>query len=238
MAPALYLKECASTNDEIERFLPYNTPEIFAVYTFHQTKGKGQYGNSWDSPQNLNLAYSLAIPCENIKILPSLFNFHTAAVLREFVANLTKTKTEIKWPNDLIVKNKKISGILIEQKKINGTPYFIIGIGLNILQESFENLLKAGSLLTQTGIRFDPDEVANGLHEFLIKEIFEEISGIEILHQLNENLFRKDLVSVFDIAGARQNGIIKNVDEAGFLWVELEHSGLQKFYHKQLELLY
>ena len=46
------------------------------------------------------------------------------------------------------------------------------------------------------------------------------------------------MVSVFEIKGIRQNGIIRNVDEEGFLWVELENQGLQKFYNKEIELLY
>ena len=46
------------------------------------------------------------------------------------------------------------------------------------------------------------------------------------------------MVSVFETGGVRQNGIIKKVDEEGFLWVELENEGLQKFYNKEIDLLY
>ena len=238
MASVFYLKECASTNDEIDAFLLYGKSEIQAIYTFNQTKGKGQYGNSWESPENLNIAYSLAIPSEKIKLRENLFNFHTATILRDFLANLTNTEVKIKWPNDLIIKNKKVSGILIEKKTINEKPYFIIGIGLNVLQKNFENLPKAGSLLTQTEIRFELEKLANQLHEILLMKISEEISDEKLLEELNKNLFRRDLVSVFEIDGIRQNGIIKNVDEEGFLWLELENEGLKKFFHKEIELLY
>ncbi|HMU06361.1 MAG TPA: biotin--[acetyl-CoA-carboxylase] ligase, partial [Kaistella sp.] len=164
--------------------------------------------------------------------------FHTAAILRDFLANLTKTEAAIKWPNDLIIKNKKVSGILIEKKTINEKSYFIIGIGLNVLQENFENLPKAGSLLTQTGIQFNLEDLTNQLHEFILNHISEEITDENLLAKLNVNLFRKDLVSVFEIKGLRQNGIIQNVDENGFLWVDLENEGLKKFFHKEIELLY
>ncbi|MGZ5192906.1 MAG: biotin--[acetyl-CoA-carboxylase] ligase, partial [Kaistella sp.] len=60
----------------------------------------------------------------------------------------------------------------------------------------------------------------------------------ELFGRINQNLFRKDKVSVFERKGLRQNGIIKKVDEAGFLWVDLENQGLQKFYNKEIELLY
>lgn len=98
MTPVFYLKECSSTNDEIDAYLLYEKAEILAVYTFNQTKGKGQYGNSWISPKNMNLAYSLAIPAEKIKVRENLFNFRTATVLRDYLANLTKVSVEIKWP--------------------------------------------------------------------------------------------------------------------------------------------
>ena len=67
----------------------------------------------------------------------------------------TETKVEVKWPNDIIIHHKKVSGMLIEKKKIGNNVYFIVGIGLNILQRNFQNLPKAGSILTQTKKEFD-----------------------------------------------------------------------------------
>jgi len=58
------------------------------------------------------------------------------------------------------------------------------------------------------------------------------------MDQFNENLFRKDEISVFEINGERQNGIIKYADEKGELWVDLENDGLKPFYHKEIKLLY
>ncbi|MBU8883633.1 biotin--[acetyl-CoA-carboxylase] ligase [Kaistella sp. DKR-2] len=238
MTSIIYLKECASTNEEISHFLTPDDIDFHAVYTFSQTKGKGQYGNSWESSENLNLAFTLAVPSDRIKIPNNLFNFHTAVLLADFIAIMTKIPVEIKWPNDIIIKNKKVSGILIEKKNMHGTPYFIIGIGLNILQTDFVHLPKAGSLLTQTGLTFNPDEVAHSLYNFLLEHLAHEIAEEEILEKLNQKLFRKNVVSVFNLNGLRQNGIIKNADENGFLWVELENDGLKKFYHKEIELLY
>lgn len=238
MASIIYLNECASTNDEIIHFLPTENNELLSVYTFKQTKGKGQYGNSWQSSENLNLAFTIAVPSYLIKTQDHLFNFHTALILADFLAILTKSAVEIKWPNDLIIKNKKIAGLLIEKKSIGGTPYFIIGIGLNVLQENFENLTKAGSLLTQTGLKFNLNEFTEALNEYFSVHLTKEISESDLLLRLNNHLFRKDQISVFDSKGLRQNGIIKEVDKEGFLWVELENEGLKKFYHKEIELLY
>ena len=238
MIRLFHLKECSSTHDEIEKFLSYDTLDLQAVYTFNQTKGKGQYGNSWESGNHLSLAYSVAVPDELIKLPNHFFNFHTAELLADFLAILTNHQPEIKWPNDIIINNKKISGILIEKKVIEGRSYFLIGIGLNVLQENFKHLPKAGSLLTQTGIRFDLESVARSLHDYLVENLTKPIPEKSVLEKLNQLLFRKDLISVFEIGQLRQNGIIKNVDKDGYLWVELENDGLQKFFHKEIALLY
>lgn len=238
MIRLFYLKECSSTHDVIEKFLSHDTLDLQAVYTFNQTKGKGQYGNSWESGHNLSLAYSVAVPDELVKLPGHLFNFHTAEILADFLAILTKQIPEIKWPNDIIIRNKKVSGILIEKKMMKRRSYFLIGIGLNILEENFKHLPKAGSLLTQTGIRFNLEKVTESLHQYLGDHLMKPISEISVLEKLNDHLFRKDLISVFEIGHMRQNGIIKRVDGDGYLWVDLENDGLQKFFHKEITLLY
>ncbi len=238
MSPFFYQSKSLSTNDEVFDVLLQNNLDFGALYTFNQTKGKGQYGNSWKSDENLNIAYSIAVKANEIKIPETLFNFYTANILRNFLDNLTQNKTEVKWPNDIIINGKKVCGMLTEKKNNGKEKYFIIGIGINVLQENFENLPKAGSILTQTGLQFDLNEFAEQFHFYFSEKILEKKSNEEILEEYNKNLFKKDKISVFEIDGLRQNGIIKSCDEQGFLWIDLENSDLQKFYHKELEMLY
>jgi len=236
MSELFYLKECSSTNDEISKFLLYEGSDFVSVYTFNQTKGRGQYGNTWNTAPEQNLAYTLAANTSNFSIPDSLFNYYTATIIRDFLANLTENPVKIKWPNDLILKNKKIVGILIEKKKINQQNYFIIGTGINILQERFE-VSNAGSLLTQTGKRFDLDKFASEYHDFLVERLKNIPSEEEIIKQFNTHLFRKDEIAVFEIGEDRQNGIIRSADEKGQLWIEME-DGLRSFYHKEVKMLY
>ena len=60
----------------------------------------------------------------------------------------------------------------------------------------------------------------------------------EILNEFNLHLFKKNEIAVFEKNGIRQNGIIQKMDKNGFLWIDLENEGLQKFFHKEIELLY
>lgn len=238
MTPLVHLQQCISTNDEIIGYFTLNETEKTAVYTFNQTKGRGQYGNAWEMSPNQNLAFSFCIRKDKINVPHILFNYHTALLFQEFFANMTNSEVKIKWPNDLIIKNKKIAGILIEAKKIENTEVFIIGIGVNVLQTNFDHLPKAGSILTQSGVEVDLHVVASTLFAYLTKNISLISSEEELLEKFNHHLFKKNEISVFDIKGIRQNGIIKKADNEGFLWIELENDGLQKFYHQEISLLY
>ena len=236
MNSLIYFNNCASTQDELIDFLNqhYLSEDFLAVYTFNQTKGRGQYGNSWENLPEENLAYSFALKTKNINVSDTCFNFYTAILVRDFIANLTKTEVKIKWPNDLILKNKKICGMLFEKNK----NYFVVGIGINILQENFKNLPKAGSVLSQTGLSFELKAFTESLHQYLFEHLVQKEIPNDVLELYHLQLYRKNEVSVFEKNEVRQNGIIKNVDENGYIWIDLENEGLQKFFHKEIELLY
>jgi len=238
MSELFYRTECSSTNDEIPQLLLYPQSNFVGLYTFNQTKGKGQYGNTWKSAIGQNLAYTLAVKTELVTHSDFMFNYYTAIAVQSYLANLTEKIVKIKWPNDIILKNKKVVGILIEKKRINNENYFIIGIGINILQEKFDEINNAGSLLTQTGNRFELKKFTEEFHDYLIEKLNNIPAEKDILDQFNLNLFRKDEISVFELKNSRQNGIIKNADENGRLWIDLEESGLKSFYHKEIKLLY
>ncbi|CAM2924550.1 biotin--[acetyl-CoA-carboxylase] ligase [Chryseobacterium flavum] len=237
MSQLFYLKECSSTNDEISKFLLYENSDFIGLHTFNQTKGRGQYGNIWTQTAGKNLAYTLAVNTQNILCSDFIFNYYTAIIVRDFLAKLADHDVKIKWPNDIILKGKKIVGILIEKRKINQNNYFIIGAGINVLQENFNEISNAGSLLTQTGQKFALEELSLSFHEYLSEKLKNVPSDQTVLNNFNDHLFRKDEISVFEIEKERQNGIIRNADIRGELWIELEE-GMRSFYHKEVKLLY
>ena len=233
-----YLDQCASTNDEIMRLILPGRLEMNAIYTFNQTQGRGQYGKTWDSGTNLNIAFTVAVPVIYSGVPAELFNFRTAQLIADFLANLTSCEVLVKWPNDLIIHNKKVAGLLTEKRNFHKEQYYILGAGINVLQQSFTDLPQAGSLLTQTGKTFDLHKTAEELHQYLNANIPVSVSEDILMEEINRRLFRKNTVSVFNIGEKRQNGIIRKTDAEGMLWVELEEDGLQKFFHKEIEMLY
>lgn len=236
MSRLVYYSQCASTNDEIIDFINFHDHKdaFFAVYTFNQTHGRGQYGNLWKSNPNENLAFSFALSTKKISVADPLLNYYIAIIVRDFLAEITQTDVKIKWPNDLIIHQKKIGGILFEKK----AGFWITGIGINVLQINFDGLPKAGSISTTTGKKPELEAMAEMLYSVIQERLINNELPSHILETYQQFLFKRDEVAFFETSKGRQNGIIKKADETGKIWIELEEDGLQSFYHKELTMLY
>lgn len=229
--PLDYLEEISSTNEYIKQNLKNYTSDFSGVYTFNQTHGKGVRSNVWKSEPGKNIAMTFCL--SDKKELISLV-FWIPLVVREFIQlELHEQKTFIKWPNDIIVENKKVCGILIE--KVNNT--FIIGIGINVLQEKFE-FDKAGSLFNFLPKKYNLKEmVVNLMGKFILQE--NKLNYFQdIFDDYNNFLFLKNRVRTFRIQEKFLAGIIRGVNEKGLLLVEFEDSKIEQFRLKEIELLY
>ena len=135
-----FLKELAQSS---------SLDELTVAVTNKQTSGRGQMNNSWVSEPYKNLTFSLFTPLKKIKIEHQAYlNFAVSLAIYDTLLEYDVPKLYIKWPNDIMSDNKKICGILIENTffdfRIKNT---IVGIGLNVNQEKFdESLINASSL--------------------------------------------------------------------------------------------
>lgn len=108
------------------------------ITTDHQTAGRGQRGNSWESEAGKNLLFTLSLPTRGIAAsqqfaLSELISVALCDVLSEYTEDI-----RIKWPNDIYYKDKKLCGILIEHD-LEGAHLTrsLIGVGLNVNQSHF-----------------------------------------------------------------------------------------------------
>ncbi|HEY9117274.1 MAG TPA: biotin--[acetyl-CoA-carboxylase] ligase [Roseivirga sp.] len=153
-----YVPSCHSTNDSARRLLE-NTAiqEGFVLITDDQTKGRGQRGNIWLSEAGKNLTFSIIVRPTFLKVIDQFFlNIIASLAVRNAVADkLTGHNCQVKWPNDVLVNERKVCGILIENIiKASQLDYSIIGIGLNINQRSFSSP-RATSLVNEVGLDLD-----------------------------------------------------------------------------------
>lgn len=137
-----------------------------AVFTFTQTRGKGQRNKTWESEAGKNLALSVIIEPKTLTLDDSfLLSMAIGVASKNLLSGLTNTAIKLKWPNDLFISDRKAGGILIENIIAGSTwKYAICGIGINVNQEEFGELQnKAVSLKQITGKELQPVAIAHEL---------------------------------------------------------------------------
>ena len=124
-----YLESVKSTMSEIKK---YNLNRNVCLMANEQTMGFGRRGSTWDSPKG-NVYISILL--KNILDVQSHFlnNAYTTNIICNVIDKICNVKTEIKWPNDILINNKKISGIISEIYNTNNNLLINTGFGINII---------------------------------------------------------------------------------------------------------
>lgn len=219
----VFVPECHSTN-ALAADLAEGAPEGTVVITYHQTAGRGQRGNSWQTAPGLNFTLSI------------IFYPHFLSPAQQFALNIFSSlavadylqryvyppgRVKIKWPNDVMIDNKKACGILIEnqitQRYINKS---IVGVGLNINQTKFEHAT-ACSLALVTDLAFDLTEEFERLMEFMEARYLQLKQGkMQHLHEEYLSLlYWRNEMRNFKTAHGELEGVITGIDESGKLVV-------------------
>lgn len=168
--------EIGSTNDYLNTFTPKNqTPRVCLAEK--QTKGKGQFDRTWQSPAHHNLYFSLlfptSTPIHQLSGLSLMAGLSTARAIEETLK--TDHKFLIKWPNDILFEGQKIAGILIESQFSNGLTQLVIGIGINVNMQQANSMdidQAWSSLQTISGYYID----RNILCASLIRHLFADLA--------------------------------------------------------------
>ena len=126
----IYYPSLASTNEVAKQEAQQGTAEGTVIVADEQTAGRGRIKRAWLTPKG-NIAVSVIL-YPSIASLPYLIMVASLAVVHSIEA-VTGLKSQLKWPNDVLIKGKKVCGILIESK-VRGdiVDYAIIGIGINV----------------------------------------------------------------------------------------------------------
>ena len=238
------LDATASTNTYLKNLLTTCDLENFTtVVTENQFAGRGQRGSDWLSEAGSNLIFSVLLKTTPVS-MQGIFDLNVMVALAVIHAlkKMYNLPFFVKWPNDILSCNKKIGGILIENiLKSQGNVCSIVGIGINGNQQHFPKMSKASSLGILTGGVINKEELLQSiLSELVTGFAVLEAGDVDVLwEQYKACLFRKDVVSVFEIPeGKRFNGIIRDVTRHGKLVVETEEESMVSFALKEVQLLY
>lgn len=233
-----------STNSYLKELTTKQTVDNFTVVvTENQTNGRGQRGANWEAETGKNLTFSILIK-DVLVNFEEVFNLNVVVAVSLFQTFFTLKISDlaIKWANDILADKKKICGILIEnQFKSNSEIFSIIGIGINVNQEKFENLPQASSLKNSSGKEWNKDEVLlTFLNQFQNNiNLYKNEGATYFWKEYHKNLFKKDIPMAFeDTSNNKFMGIIKQVLSNGLLQMELEDDSLQLFDIKEIKMLY
>ena len=227
------LPECGSTNAYVKEHFEEFGP-VAAVYTTHQTAGRGRLGRTWVNAEGRALYYTVAIrePLAQPATLPLL----ASLAVKDQLARRYGVECQIKWPNDLLLNGKKIVGILCESVcygyEMQGRG-ILCGIGINLAQpQSYFDAaaLPHGTSLELQGAKVDlaadPQWLAEALTDFGFDRPLYSFAkdGFAPFREA----YKKACINIgrrvtFDLPGGGEgSGIATDVDEEGRLVVRTD----------------
>lgn len=153
-----------STSTDMKRRLAAGAKPGTVVAAEMQTAGRGRRGNRWHSPREGNLYLSLAVAVpEPVQAVLPLLPLAAGVAIWDVINGLGATQPKLKWPNDLLLSDRKLAGILCESTDMSKRPVLsVVGLGLNIGSAAFPGELQAiaTSLAEQVAGPVDPPILA------------------------------------------------------------------------------
>lgn len=224
----LFYEMVDSTNTLAELLAEEGKAEGTVILAETQKKGRGRHGRSWVSPPFVNIYMSIILRPEIEPKDATLLTLMSAVGCAHTLRKVSGLDVTIKWPNDLIVSEKKIGGILtdvhIENKKLK---YAVIGIGLNVNMDFIElpSEIKdiATSLRIETGRIYSRTEI-----------LIEIINGIDYWYSILKEMKTKELLKEWELLTSTLGkevrvvtvketltGIAESIDNKGMLVLKL-----------------
>lgn len=157
-----------STNTEAAKQARQGAAEGLCIIAGRQTAGRGRYGRTWVSGEGSGLYFSLVLRPAIAPRLLSLITLMAGVAVHETLKEYG-LKPDIKWVNDVLIGEKKISGVLAETLETSTGPAVILGIGINLTSRNFPAELAetATSIEAETGRSVTADEIAEKLTGFI-----------------------------------------------------------------------
>lgn len=225
----IYHEKIDSTNEEAKRLAENGAIHGTLVISDYQTKGKGRRGRTWLSSKGNCIYMSILLRPDMESQYASGLTLMAALAVSEGIDRLGGCETKIKWPNDVIINGKKVSGILTEMSsEIDYINYVVIGIGINVNDETFSQEISP----TATSIRIESKKVQNRAQ--LVSYIMEAMEEYYLLYRQTNDLsllldkYNEKLVNVNKEVkiirkGEEQTRIALGIDKTGALLVKDEN---------------
>ena len=226
----IYFDEIDSTNDWCKKNIN-SLKNKTCVVADKQTKGRGSHGRNWESPLgNIYMSYVYSIGLTNdSQYFPLFISYSVIKTLEKFLPNANLT---IKWPNDILLNNKKIGGILMEVIDNNDKFTSIIGIGINLVGEIItkNSRYNISTIYSETNIQLDK--------KIIIKDILLNNNNTFKMYEHNIPLF---LIKFKHKLNFKKNDNIKLIMDCNIIdvkFIDILDNGIIEFIHNDSKLNY
>jgi BirA family transcriptional regulator, biotin operon repressor / biotin---[acetyl-CoA-carboxylase] ligase len=217
-----------STNNEAANQARQGADEGLCVIARRQTAGRGRQGRNWVSAEDAGLYFSIVLrPKIETRLLPLVTLI--AGVTVHDTLKEHGLKPDIKWVNDVLVEEKKISGILAETAETAAGTAVILGIGINLTSRSFPDDIAetATSIEAETGAAITPDEIAETLTGYLgyFYEMLSEPDKI-LEHWRNRSSYYSGKNVRVSVPGGVIEGLTDGLEDNGALRIKQSNGTL------------
>ena len=229
--PLLEFEKLPSTNSYLLGDISLCSQHGLTVWTHQQTSGRGRAGRTFISPSNQVLTFSVVIHSSDPEDRLHLWALWSGLALFRSLSGKGLSNLSLKWPNDLLVGQQKLAGILVERGPWHqaGLNSLIIGIGLNVngSASDFPNEIKdkVTTLQAEIGIFFSPKallrEILDNLHL-----VMSELRAEGSLKLLDEWQSASNIVGKFvgwEKDSIIQTGLVEGLDQRGFPQIRMEN---------------
>ena len=225
-----------STNDYIKKLAEEGAPHGTLAVADYQSGGKGRRGRSWVTPHGSAIAMSILVRPKLAPEKASMMTLVAGMAVAKSVKEVTGLDVKIKWPNDVVINGRKISGTLTEMSmELGAIHYIVIGTGINANVTEFPEEIKdiATSLILEKGEKVDRAAIICAHMEAFedFYDRFMEYGDMTLLKEDYQELLanQNQQVRVLE-PGNEYMGIARGIDELGQLLVEKEDGSIVKVY--------
>ncbi|MCS7089213.1 MAG: biotin--[acetyl-CoA-carboxylase] ligase [Verrucomicrobiota bacterium] len=224
-----------STNDVVEKLALDGAREGVVVFAEEQTQGRGRLGRAWISPAGKGLWFSILLRPSLRTHEATQITVAAAAAMCRALRQCTGLPIEIKWPNDLLCRGRKVVGILTEMNADPDTLHHVVlgvGVDVNLERRDFPNELRAvaTSLRLETGRPLDRPALAAALLVALDEDYRRICQGRfrEVADEWARHCSTLGRQVVLLLGRRRLGGRAEALDDTGALLVRTEHGLLER----------
>lgn len=225
----LFREETDSTNMQAKILARQGGPEGSVLVADCQTGGRGRMGRTWVSPPGTNLYFSVIlrprVPPLRLSQIPLLV---VSAIHQALDSEVEGVSAMIKWPNDILVKGRKVCGILCEMEtEPDMTHFVVVGIGINVNLQDIPKEIEeiATSLFLEAGRKYSRPDILSAIlnrFELLYEEWLEADDLRGFLPYLERHAWLKDKMVEVEHYNGTFAGYVRGLSRTGELLLEAE----------------